>query len=67
MLGGNPRVSIGSDPEPERSALPQRQSPSIPPADDVTARYTFQSFVVGNSNQFAQAACQAVAELPGRA
>src|SRR5439155_8358973 len=32
-----------------------------------STRYTFESFVVGNSNQFAQAACQAVAELPSRA
>ncbi|OLB36516.1 MAG: hypothetical protein AUI04_18745 [Candidatus Rokubacteria bacterium 13_2_20CM_2_64_8] len=30
-------------------------------------RYTFDSFVVGSSNQFAQAASQAVAELPSRA
>ena len=30
-------------------------------------RYTFQSFVVGSSSQFAKAACQAVAELPSRA
>ena len=30
-------------------------------------RYTFDSFVVGSGNQFAQAASQAVAELPSRA
>jgi len=30
-------------------------------------RYTFDTFVVGSANQFAQAACQAVAELPSRA
>lgn len=30
-------------------------------------RYLFSSFVVGNSNRFAQAACQAVAEMPSRA
>jgi len=30
-------------------------------------RYSFDTFVVGSSNQFAHAACQAVAELPSRA
>ena len=29
-------------------------------------RYTFDSFIVGSSNQFAHAACRAVAELPSR-
>ena len=30
-------------------------------------RHTFESFVAGSSNQFAKAACQAVAEQPGKA
>jgi len=30
-------------------------------------KYTFSSFVIGNSNQFAQATCVAVADMPGRA
>jgi chromosomal replication initiator protein len=29
-------------------------------------RYTFDTFIVGSSNQFAHAACRAVAELPSR-
>src|SRR5215831_18128130 len=42
-------------------------SPVPGPAPGLSARYTFDSFVVGNSNQFAQAACQAVADLPSKA
>ena len=46
--------------------------PSLPPlstsvAPELASRYTFETFVVGSSNQFAQAACLAVAELPSRA
>src|SRR5215472_3945154 len=47
VLGGDSRVSIESDPEPERSAMPQGERAPIPPAEDLPARYTFQSFVVG--------------------
>ena len=65
VLGGNPRVSIEIDPEPERAAIPSRESSVSAPSHDPTPRYTFQSFVVGPSNQFARAACQAIAESPG--
>ena len=37
------------------------------PAGGLDARYTFETFVVGSSNQFAQAACLAVAEHPSAA
>lgn len=40
-------------------------------SDDMTAvlnpKYTFNSFVIGNSNRFAHAACLAVAESPAKA
>src|SRR5262245_10585237 len=69
ILGGAPRISF----EIEREApapgpaprVPRDVAPSTPTG--LSARYTFDTFVVGNSNQFAQAACHAVAELPSRA
>src|SRR5206468_3343593 len=47
-----------------------RSLPAAPPptaAAALDARYTFETFVVGSSNQFAQAACLAVAEHPSGA
>ena len=67
VLGGNPQVSIEMDAEPERSATISRERIPGAALDDLTPRYTFGSFVIGSSNQFAQAACQAVAERPGKA
>src|SRR5919106_584878 len=37
-----------------------------PGAAGLNPRYTFDSFIVGSSNQFANAACRAVAEAPSR-
>src|SRR4051812_20896990 len=36
-------------------------------AAQLNPRYTFDGFVIGSGNQFAQAACQAVAERPSKA
>src|ERR1700757_3917817 len=36
-------------------------------AAQLTPRYTFDAFVIGSGNQFAHAACQAVAERPSKA
>ncbi len=42
--------------------------PSAPPLEThLNPRYTFDAFVVGHSNRFAQAASQAVAKDPGKA
>ena len=70
VLGGNPRVTIEVDreaPAPDLAEPQPASDPASAPATGLSARYTFESFVVGNSNQFAQAACQAVADLPSRA
>jgi chromosomal replication initiator protein len=67
VLGGNPVVSFEIDREPERAPAPARELPAVPLSNGLSPRYTFESFVIGNSNQFAQAASQAVAELPSKA
>src|SRR5262249_37767738 len=54
----------------DRSApLPPPPAPpvSVAPPPDLDPRYTFETFVVGASNQIAQAACLAVAESPAKA
>src|SRR6185503_12251079 len=50
------RRKVNIDPEPSE---PPRAGSLIP-------RYTFDTFIVGPSNQFAHAACRAVAETPSR-
>jgi chromosomal replication initiator protein len=68
LLGVDARVSIEADAAPAASSGSAPALERIPGAlDELTPRYTFESFVVGSSNHFAQAACQAVAELPGTA
>lgn len=60
--------------EPETFDSPRTPVTSPPPSDPPPARqlqinpkYSFDSFVVGPSNQFAVAACTAVANAPGKA
>jgi chromosomal replication initiator protein len=69
-IGGEPMVSFEIDPDPQPtpdlSETPGGAS-QVPGPSGLSPRYTFESFVVGNSNQFAQAACQAVADLPSKA
>jgi len=74
ILGGNPRLTVVVDEAAATStaidaplaaqAAPTRQAGTT---EGLNPRYTFDTFVVGSSNQFAQAACQAVAELPSKA
>src|SRR6266508_547498 len=70
-LGGHPQVSIVVD-NAAATALDQRAATTraTPPAgtaERLNPCYTFDTFVIGSSNQFAQAASQAVAELDQRA
>jgi chromosomal replication initiator protein len=52
----------------DRSApVPPPPVPVAAAAPDLDPRYTFDTFVVGTSNQIAQAACLAVAESPAKA
>jgi chromosomal replication initiator protein len=46
--------------------LETEEIPTEPRAGGLIPRYTFDSFIVGPSNQFAHAACRAVAETPSR-
>lgn len=54
-------VTETSAPAPDPSETPRR----VPGVDITNPRYTFESFVTGSSNRFAQAAALAVAETPG--
>ena len=69
VLGGHPRITLILDEAVplEPAAPPRMERASGGTVEGLNPRYTFDAFVVGSSNQFAQAACQAVAELPSRA
>jgi chromosomal replication initiator protein len=58
------------DDETPAPPLPEATEETIaPPTTSVAGlnpRYTFDTFIVGSSNQFAHAACRAVAEAPSR-
>ena len=67
-LGSGIQVTVSIDrasAAPSASPIPSPALASAPPVGD--SRYTFNTFVVGSSNQFAQAACLAVAKQPSTA
>ena len=52
---------------PQMSAAPSQGRFDWDSASQLNPRYTFDAFVIGSGNQFAHAACQAVAERPSKA
>ncbi len=65
------RIVVAPPPPPQQMSLAEAcpdgafGPPTPVGAGEVFEQYTFESFVVGPSNQFCHAACQAVAEQPG--
>jgi len=53
-------------PVPASSAGKREQKTVLPTSTIFNPKYTFENFVVGSSNQFAHAACQAVADQPAK-
>ncbi|HEX9265529.1 MAG TPA: chromosomal replication initiator protein DnaA [Candidatus Binatia bacterium] len=49
----------------EKPVIKDDRDRDKPPRNNLVSKYTFQNFVVGASNQFAHAACMAVANQPG--
>src|SRR3990172_6595338 len=68
-LGVSPQLRIVVNQSLSHLGESRPSAPSSLPVahGSLNPRYTFESFVVGSSNQFAQAACLAVAELPSKA
>jgi chromosomal replication initiator protein len=58
-----PVVQLGPD---EAAVAEAGPLPTVPGPAGLNPRYTFDTFIVGSSNQFAHAACRAVAEAPSR-
>jgi chromosomal replication initiator protein len=72
VLGPDMRVDVvapGTSTPAETAAAPPLRGPSgvVSRTDDFNPRFTFDQFVIGDSNRLAHAAALSVAELPGLA
>ena len=61
------RYDIATPEDEEEASTPAVRRPVRQPISNLNPKYTFGRFVVGASNQFANAATMAVAHAPGRA
>jgi chromosomal replication initiator protein len=59
-------LSTAQPPPVEPFSTPELADAPVSTAGGLNPRYTFDTFIVGPSNQFAHAACRAVAEAPSR-
>jgi chromosomal replication initiator protein len=59
----SPPIQLSAE---EVAALETGPAPTVPGPAGLNPRYAFDTFIVGTSNQFAHAACRAVAEAPSR-
>ncbi|MFY9845722.1 MAG: chromosomal replication initiator protein DnaA [Terriglobales bacterium] len=76
LSANSPTYSPNGSSSPSAGAGPQSVTTPLHPAQgrfdwdsaaQLNPRYTFDAFVIGSGNQFAHAACQAVAERPSKA
>ena len=67
---GRPDTRVLFEETPSAEDAPAAPSTAAPPPERegsiLNPKYTFESFVVGSSNQFAHAAARAVAEIPSK-
>lgn len=59
------KPTVLDEPLPPSSKRPERAAEE-PPSIPLNARYSFDTFIVGNSNRLAHATAAAIAELPGK-
>ena len=63
---GQPSLRVAFEEVPEEAAPAATAAPAERDSSPLNPKYTFESFVVGSSNQFAHAAARAVAEIPSK-